>query len=49
MWNVEGREFVNMCTGHGASLLGYGHPAVRRAVEQALDIGRHLRLRDALS
>lgn len=39
LWDVEGRDYIDLCTSHGASLLGHGHPAVRAAVEQALALG----------
>jgi glutamate-1-semialdehyde 2,1-aminomutase len=37
--DVEGRRYLDMCCGHGAALLGHGHPAVRRALEQAAQLG----------
>jgi glutamate-1-semialdehyde 2,1-aminomutase len=39
VWDVDGREYVDCFTSSGASLLGHGHPAVKRAVQQALDLG----------
>jgi glutamate-1-semialdehyde 2,1-aminomutase len=39
VWDVDGREYVDLFLSSGASLLGHGHPAVRRAIEQALDLG----------
>lgn len=39
LWDVEGRSYIDLCTSHGASLLGHGHPAVRAAIEQALAMG----------
>lgn len=39
VWDIEGREFIDMCTSHGASLLGHGHPAITQAIEQALAMG----------
>jgi glutamate-1-semialdehyde 2,1-aminomutase len=37
--DVDGRSYVDLNTSFGASLLGYGHPAIARAVREALDLG----------
>jgi glutamate-1-semialdehyde 2,1-aminomutase len=39
LYDVDGKAYVDLHTGSGASLLGHGHPAVRRAVQQALELG----------
>jgi glutamate-1-semialdehyde 2,1-aminomutase len=39
LYDVDGREYVDLCTSFGASLLGHGHPAVRAAIEVALARG----------
>lgn len=39
IWDLEGREYLDLCNSHGATFLGHGHPAVRRAMQQALDLG----------
>jgi glutamate-1-semialdehyde 2,1-aminomutase len=39
VWDVDGKGYVDLNTSNGAALLGHGHPAVRRAVEKALDLG----------
>ncbi len=39
IWDVEGRELIDMCCAHGAALLGHDHPAVRGALAQALAMG----------
>ncbi len=39
VYDLEGREYLDLCNSHGATLLGHGHPAVRRAVTEALDLG----------
>ena len=39
VYDVEGREYVDMCMSHGASLLGHNHPAIKAAVAQALELG----------
>ena len=37
--DVDGREYVDMSCGHGAALLGHGHPAVCHALERAAGLG----------
>jgi len=39
VWSIEGREFIDMCCAHGAALLGHAHPAVERALHQAVEVG----------
>ena len=39
VYDVDGKAYVDLNTSFGASLLGHGHPAVRRAVAEALDLG----------
>ena len=39
IYDVDGRAYIDLNTSNGASLLGHGHPAVRRAIEQALEMG----------
>src|SRR5437588_3625935 len=39
LWDLDGREYIDLCCSHGATLLGHGDPRVRRAVEQALERG----------
>src|SRR5258708_22644789 len=38
-WDAAGREYVDYVMGLGAVALGYGHPAVNRAAEQAIAAG----------
>ena len=53
---VDGRRFLDLCCGHGAALLGHGHPAVRQALHEAADLGiccafdtpRHIELAEEL-
>ncbi|MGH7093520.1 MAG: aspartate aminotransferase family protein, partial [Stellaceae bacterium] len=40
-WDVDGRCYVDYFGGHGALLLGHGHPAVLAAVHAQLDHGTH--------
>ena len=39
LYDVDGHRYIDYCTSHGASLLGHGPPAVRAAVQEALDMG----------
>jgi glutamate-1-semialdehyde 2,1-aminomutase len=39
VWDLDGRDYLDLCCSHGATLLGHGDPRVRRAVEQALARG----------
>ena len=36
---TDGRQYLDFHTGYGATILGHNHPAVRAAIEQALDMG----------
>jgi glutamate-1-semialdehyde 2,1-aminomutase len=40
-WDVDGNEYVDYFGGHGALLLGHGHPAVVEAVQRQLPLGTH--------
>jgi glutamate-1-semialdehyde 2,1-aminomutase len=39
VWDLDGREFIDLNMSFGAALLGHGNPAVRTAIESALDMG----------
>lgn len=39
VWDADGNEFIDFCCGHGAALLGHGHPAVTAAVQQTNSLG----------
>jgi glutamate-1-semialdehyde 2,1-aminomutase len=39
VWDLDGREYIDLCCSHGATLLGHGDPRVRRAVEAVLERG----------
>jgi glutamate-1-semialdehyde 2,1-aminomutase len=39
VWDLDGREYLDLCCSHGATLLGHGDVRVRRAVERALERG----------
>src|SRR5712692_1987029 len=40
-WDADGHELIDYGMGHGALLLGHAHPAVTRAVAEALRDGTH--------
>jgi glutamate-1-semialdehyde 2,1-aminomutase len=40
-WDVDGHEFIDFWSGHGALLLGHCHPTVVRAVQETVAIGTH--------
>jgi glutamate-1-semialdehyde 2,1-aminomutase len=40
-WDVDGNEYVDYWMGHGALLLGHGHPAIVAAVAEQLTLGTH--------
>ncbi len=39
VWDLDGREYIDLCCSHGATLLGHGDPRARRAVEAVLARG----------
>ena len=39
LFDVDGNAYLDMSCGHGAALLGHGHPAVRAALHEAADLG----------
>jgi glutamate-1-semialdehyde 2,1-aminomutase len=39
VWDLDGREYIDLCCSHGATLLGHGDARVRSAVERVLDRG----------
>jgi glutamate-1-semialdehyde 2,1-aminomutase len=39
VWDLDGREYIDLCCSHGATLLGHGDLRVRRAVEAVLARG----------
>ncbi|HWQ14686.1 MAG TPA: aminotransferase class III-fold pyridoxal phosphate-dependent enzyme [Roseiflexaceae bacterium] len=40
-WDADGNEIIDYWTGHGALLLGHGHPAVVAAVQEQVARGTH--------
>ncbi len=41
-WDVDGNKLIDYWCGHGALLLGHGHPTVIAAVQAQLERGTHL-------
>ena len=41
-WDVDGHEYVDYVSGHGALLLGHSHPAIAEAVSRQIRRGTHL-------
>jgi glutamate-1-semialdehyde 2,1-aminomutase len=39
LWDLDGREYIDLCCSHGATLIGHGDLRIRAAVEAALDRG----------
>jgi glutamate-1-semialdehyde 2,1-aminomutase len=39
LWDLDGREYIDLCCSHGATLVGHGDPRIRAAVERVLATG----------
>src|ERR1700733_2624824 len=39
LWDLDGREYIDLCCSHGATLVGHGDARIRAAVERVLDTG----------
>jgi glutamate-1-semialdehyde 2,1-aminomutase len=39
LWDLDGREYIDLCCSHGATLLGHGDARVRQAVDRVLARG----------
>src|SRR6266581_3439897 len=39
VWDLDGREYIDLCCSHGATLLGHGDARVQSAVEAVLARG----------
>src|SRR5947207_593098 len=39
VWDLDGKEYIDLCCSHGATLLGHGDGRVRAAVERVLERG----------
>jgi glutamate-1-semialdehyde 2,1-aminomutase len=40
-WDVDGNEYIDYWMGHGALLLGHGHPAIVESVQRQITRGTH--------
>ena len=40
-WGIDGTEFIDYWSGHGALLLGHSHPAIVNAVKRQMERGTH--------
>lgn len=40
-WDIDGHEYIDYFGGHGALILGHGHPQVLEAVHRQLELGTH--------
>ncbi len=40
-WDVDGHEYIDYVLGHGALILGHGHPAIVQAVQEQMTRGTH--------
>ena len=41
-WDIDGNEYIDYVSGHGALILGHSHPAITEAVREQIAIGTHL-------
>lgn len=39
VWDLDGKEYLDLCCSHGATLLGHGDSRIREAIERALARG----------
>ena len=39
IYDLDGKEFIDMCTSHGAALLGHNNPMINAAIMKALQMG----------
>ncbi len=39
LWDLDGKDYLDLCCSHGATLIGHGDPRLRQAMESALDRG----------
>src|SRR5215510_2405094 len=40
-WDVDGHEYIDCWSGHGALMLGHNHPAVLKAIQDQARLGTH--------
>ncbi len=41
-WDVDGNEYIDYVSGHGALILGHSHPGIAAAVTEQINRGTHL-------
>jgi glutamate-1-semialdehyde 2,1-aminomutase len=41
-WDVDGNEYIDYISGHGALILGHSHPSIAAAVSEQMERGTHL-------
>jgi glutamate-1-semialdehyde 2,1-aminomutase len=41
-WDIDGNEYIDYRTGHGAMILGQANPAIVKAVQEQMEKGTHL-------
>ena len=39
VYDLDGKQYIDMCMSHGASLLGHNHPAINEAVRHGIEMG----------
>ena len=39
VYDLDGNEYIDFCTSHGASILGHNHPKIREAIMEAVELG----------
>ncbi len=39
LWDLDGKDYIDLCCSHGATLLGHGDRRVRAAIEKVMDRG----------
>ena len=39
IWDLDGRQYIDLCCSHGATLIGHGDPRICEAVQQAMARG----------
>ena len=39
VYDLDGNQYIDFCTSHGASILGHNHPKIREAIMEAVELG----------
>src|SRR2546421_12722314 len=48
-WDVDGHEYIDCWSGHGALMLGHNHPAVLKAIQEQARLGPHYSARSGIA